>query len=462
MNKEISEMIKKVQIISKHSQVKELGNSLKFDLLRQLIRGSATCQQLARAFGISKQKMHYNLNKLMEEGLIAVVEEDPNNGKEVYYRATAKNYVLDFSLGEHLDGGQINGRGVISSILEGEYKLSLASIAAKLLRDSLCLRPRQKLLIVTGKYNLPLVEKILVEAGRMNIRCTTIYQDTQMLKAKYDEYSLTAFHADYDHFNRLLKTHDAYLNLNGEARHIPLKDPEKQQIRAMAYAKSHQVLQERKIRIAMMPGLMNDTLTEMSIESELQFWQALDVDYSKLRDETLNICSEYANASKLSLNSYEASLSFNKERVLAECGCFGESKCQSPVINYPGGEVLILPETASANGRIRGDYAYAFGEKIVQPSLEIKNGEISSFSAVGNQDLLAKAIASGGPDGRKVALICMGTNPNVSLSNIDMSFSQKSRGLVTVWWGDNRSIGGQVAGSCEWFVLIENPTLKSL
>ena len=454
-------MIKKLQIISKHSQVKELGNALEFDMLKELIRSAATCQQLATAFNVSKQKVHYNLTKMMEEGLIEVVEE-PGNGKEVYYRATAKNYVLDFSLGEHLGGGLINSRGVINNILEGEYNLNLSAIAAKLLKHSLKLRSRQKLLIVTGKYNLPLVEKILLEAGRMNIRCTTIYQDSQLLKAKYEEYSLTAFHADYNHFNRLLKAHDAYLNLNGEARHIQLSDPEKIQIRAMAYAASHGILKDRKIRVAMMPGLLNDTLSENSIESELQFWKALDVDYEKLSQETMSICSNFASAGEIKLSSYEASLTFQTERVLAESGSFGESPCQSPVINYPGGEVLILPKSASAHGRIRGDVAYAFGEKIIQPSLEIRNGEISSFSAAVNQDLLARAIAEGGSDGRKVALICMGTNPNVSLSNIDMSFSQKSRGLVTVWWGDNRSIGGQVTGGCEWFVQIEKPSLKSL
>ncbi len=115
----------------------------------------------------------------------------------------------------------INGRSVINRILESEYKIQLSDIAARILRDSLKLRRGQKLLIVTGKYNVPLVEKILIEAGRMSIRCTVLFQDAQMLKAKYDEYSLAAFNADYHHFNKLLKAHNVYLNLNGEARHIP-------------------------------------------------------------------------------------------------------------------------------------------------------------------------------------------------------------------------------------------------
>ena len=136
-------MIKNVQIIAKHSQVRELGNSLKYDMLRELIKGAATCQQLASGFGVSKQKIHYNLSKLLEENLIELQDCDPDNGKEVYYRATAKNYVLDFALGEHLGEGLINSRGVINRILESEYKIQLADIAARILRDSLKLRSGQ-------------------------------------------------------------------------------------------------------------------------------------------------------------------------------------------------------------------------------------------------------------------------------------------------------------------------------
>jgi hypothetical protein len=33
--------------------------------------------------------------------------------------------------------------------------------------------------------------------------------------------------------------------------------------------------------------------------------------------------------------------------------------------------------------------------------------------------------------------------------------------MVTVYWGDNRSVGGNVKGSCEWFLQLENPSLKS-
>ena len=121
----------------------------------------------------------------------------------------------------------------------------------------------------------------------------------------------------------------------------------------------------------------------------------------------------------------------------------------------------MVPKSSSTNGQIEAEIAYALGERILKPSITIENGEIVNFSAAENEQVLAKAIDSGGVDGKKIALICMGTNPNISLANIDMSFKQKSRGLVTVYWGDNRSVGGNVKGSCEWFLQLENPSLKS-
>lgn len=451
-------MIKNLQLITKHSQIKELGNELKYKMLIELIRGAATCQQLASIFDTSKQKIHYNLLKLMEENLIEVTDDEGNNGKEVYYRATAKNYVLDFSLGEHLGDSLINSREVITNILEGEYHLNLSHIAAKILKDSLKLKPRQKLMIVTGRYNLPLVEHIVKEAGRMNIRTTLLYQDVDMLRARNEEYSLAAFNADYQHFNRLLKAHDVYLNLNGESRHLKLEDKEKFKLRQYHFARSHQIIQEKGIRIAVMPGLLNDTLSEHVIESELQFWKALDIDYSELAANTIKVCEQWENREYLTLKSGdEAYLRFQFGKLWAECGSFGCGKYQSPVINYPGGEILLVPKAFSMNGTIKGDSAYAFGEMITNPVLQIENNEITSFSADEGERLIAKALAAGGIDGRKVALVCMGTNKNISLGNIDTSYKHKTNGLLTLYWGENRSLGGDVAGTCEWFVQIEKP-----
>ena len=193
--------------------------------------------------------MHYNLNKLFEENLIEIVPSNQVRAKEVYYRATAKNYILDFAIGQNINDHSLSKRDIIDNILTQEYHINLNSIAAKLLEDSLKMKPQESLLIVSGSYNQPLVEKILVEAGRRSINTTWIYQSTEILKAKYEEYSLSAFDADYKQFNRLLAKHNVYLNLNGEARYIELNDPQKQRLRSKHFAQSRKIIQQNKIKI---------------------------------------------------------------------------------------------------------------------------------------------------------------------------------------------------------------------
>ncbi|MDD3235991.1 MAG: aminopeptidase [Candidatus Cloacimonetes bacterium] len=453
-------MIRNLQLITSHSQMKELGSSLKFNILKELIKAPATCQQLSDLFDHSKQKVHYNLTQMVAEDLIEIADAVYNNNREVYYRATAKSYVLDFAIGLEANGRVLDSRAIIGGILEQEHSVSLSKIAAKLIDQSFGMIKGERLLIVSGKFNFPLVEKLLQEAGSRGINTSLIYQDKEHLRAKYEDYSLSAFKADYEEMNRLLKISDVYLNLNGESRSVQLLDPEKIILRNRQLEKSRKIIQEKHIRVAMMPGLLHDTLTEKAIESELQFWQALDIDYPRLCKHTIGICKEYSAKETLEIATGEAILHFEAQRFLAECGSFGSNEFQSPVINLPGGEILIIPKPDSMNGSICADRAFVFGEEILKPHIEIRNSKIISFTAQKGEQLIAKAIADGGEDGDTVALIGLGTNDSIRQGDIDNALKHKSSGFLTVFWGDNRSLGGSVAGTQEWFLQVENPIIN--
>ncbi len=452
--------MKSVAIIKDHSQIRELGSNLKYSILQELIKNPATCQQLSNIFSISKQKVHYNLTKLIEERLIEIAESHLINNKEVYYQAIAKNFVLDFSLGDTVSDSILNTRGIINSILSNEYKINLQDIAANILDNSLRMKPKESLLIVTGSYNLPLVEKILLEASRRTIRTSLLYQDLDYMKAKYEEFSLAVFNSDYENFNKLLSSHDVYLNLNGESRYVELNDPNKIALRNKHFEKSREITASKKVRVAIMPGLMHDSLSEGAILSELQFWKALDVDYEQQSRKTLALCTSLARKSEVTVNHHESDFEFKVQKVLCESGSFSDNPYQSPVINLPGGEVLILPLENSMNGVIKAEVAYAFGEKITKPEITVRNNEITKFAAASNEHLIQRAITDGGADARKVALICFGTNDNIKPENVDISYKHKSSGLVTVYWGENRTLGGNVKGQTEWFIQLEKPQIK--
>ena len=453
-------MIQNLQLIKNQAQLKEMGSPLKYNILKELIKAPATCQQLATLFACSKQKMHYNLTQMLSQGLLKLEDDAYNNNKEVYYRATARSYVLDLAIGLETNGKILDNRNIINSILEQEYHINLNNIAAKLIDEALKLTKGMHLLITTGKFNLPLVEKLLLEAGKRGIYTSLIYQDLEQLQARAEQYSLIAFQADYENFNQKLKEADVYLNLNGESRTIEVTDEEKLHIRNRMLEKGRKIIKEKNIRLAMMPSLLYDTLSEQAIESEAQFWRALDINYQLLSDKTIALCRKFVNKNYVEIETQGETFQFGINNIWAECGSFGSCEFQSPIINLPGGEILIIPKPDTMQGKIVGDRAYVLGEEILHPVVEIVNNEITVFSAASNQHQLAKAIETGGKDGRKVALICLGTNDNIRGGNIDNALKHKSSGFMSVYWGSNRDVGGNIAGNNEWFIQIENPQLN--
>jgi len=453
-------MIQNLQLIKNQAQLKEMGSPLKYNILKELIKAPATCQQLATLFACSKQKMHYNLTQMLSQGLLKLEDEVNNNNKEVYYRATARSYILDLAIGLDTNEKILDNRNIINSILEQEYLINLNNIAAKLIDAALKLTKGMHLLITTGKFNLPLVEKLLLEAGKRGIYTTLIYQDLEQLQARAEQYSLIAFQADYENFNQKLKEADVYLNLNSESRTVEVTDPQKIQIRNRMLEKGRKIIKEKNIRLAMMPSLLNDTLSEQAIESEVQFWRALDIDYQLLSAKTIALCRKFVNKNYVEIETKGETFQFAINNIWAECGSFGSCEFQSPIINLPGGEILIIPKPDTMQGKIVGDRAYVWGEEILHPVVEIVNNEITFFSAASNQQQLAKAIETEGKDGRKVALICLGTNDNIRGGNINNALKHKSSGFMSVYWGSNRDVGGSIAGNNEWFIQIENPRLN--
>lgn len=141
---------------------------------------------------------------------------------------------------------------------------------------------------------------------------------------------------------------------------------------------------------------------------------------------------------------------------MGEYGSFGDSPYQSGTINLPGGEVLLLPKRGSINGTIRGDIAYVKGIMIKKPEVEIRQNKIVRYKAEKNEALLTEAIQEGGEDGSEIALICLGTNYNIQSDCSDLQHLNKSKGLLTVYWGNNTMLGGDVQGKLEWQLQIRN------
>jgi len=338
--------------------------------------------------------------------------------------------------------------------LKSDNNIDLSKIAVNLLKNSLKMKSHEKLLIVSGEYNMPLVKKIIAEASRLQIGVTLLYRDIQILKAKHNEYSLAAFKCDYDRFNQLLAEHNVYMYLNGELRYIPLDDPDKIRIQHKALDKSREILRSKKIKIVMMEGLINHNLSEENLLSEINFWRSLDIDYNKLASETDELVKKYKDAKKILIETDDGShLTFEVQNILCDYGSFTDLTHQSSTINIPGGEILFIPKPKSISGTVKASTGFILGEILKNPYMKIENGDVTEYSSDTNQELVTKTVAQAGSNGRKVSFVSLGTNFNMKKKNIDPSYITKIKGVVTIGWGVHDGVDG---GSVNCQIPIEN------
>jgi len=456
-------MAKMISILHKESQIHSLSSELRLNILRELVKGSSTCQKLAEIFNVSKQKVHYNLMQLQNESLIEIDNDPSVNNKEIYYKAVAKNYILDLSLGLHANNMKLYSRELLNSILEDEYQLSLRDIAAKLLDQSLKVKPGERLLITTGNYNMPLVEKLIIEAAKRSIKTHILYLGIDFYKALYNDYSLTQASNWYDYAIRLYRESDVALILNGETRYIVSpEDKMKRELQQRHRLRINELFKKKNgLRIATMIGFLQDNLSEDNFQAELEFWRSLDIDYDKLQKDTYSLYTKFLSHKRCRITQGETDLTFSINNVSCEYGSFGDYPDQSSLINLPGGEVLIDPEENSIKGILKSPNGFALGKSIEDITLFIENNEIVSYKAGSNEDVIKKAIERGGPDGRKISLICIGTNSELDIrSPINRISKHKSQGMMSIYWGNNAMVNGKVRGHIDWQVEIENPELR--
>lgn len=88
--------MKQVQILTleHYEQLKSLSDPLRCRIVSLLISKSYTGQQLSHELEIPRAKIHYHLNELEKNGLIAVVKNEVKNGIiQKFYRSVARGFV---------------------------------------------------------------------------------------------------------------------------------------------------------------------------------------------------------------------------------------------------------------------------------------------------------------------------------------------------------------------------------
>jgi len=155
--------------ISTLKGIKTLSSDRRLKILRLLVDREYTAQELALKFNIKPNALWYDVQQLESAGLIELVKSEHVRGTiKKYFRAVAKNFFIDVSLGE----ADLSKSNIVHAVLNQEIddwrreqviKISFKDIAHKIITHNLGIKENEKVVISYQPMHRKLVEDLMVE-----------------------------------------------------------------------------------------------------------------------------------------------------------------------------------------------------------------------------------------------------------------------------------------------------------
>lgn len=202
-------------------------------------------------------------------------------------------------------------------------------------------------------------------------------------------------------------------------------------------------------RIASMPGIGRET-----------FARALLADYDQLRQVGTALAQKLTGGSSCRVTSQAGTdvlLSLEGRTAIVDDG-----NLQAPGAfgNLPAGEAYIAPSETDANGTIVFDGSLAEWGLLEEPlTIVLKRGKAIEIEGGVAARWLCETLDAGGPNGRVIAELGIGTNPGARVSG-DVLEDEKAAGTVHFAFGSNTSMGGDNQSSVHLDALVLQPRVE--
>ncbi len=123
--------------------------------------------------------------------------------------------------------------------------------------------------------------------------------------------------------------------------------------------------------------------------------------------------------------------------------------------NMPSGEVFSAPIEDSVNGKAYFSYPTIYmGKDVEGVTLEVKDGEVISWSAEKGQDVLDKVFSI--PGARKWGEVAVGTNYNIQRTSRNILFDEKIGGSIHMAVGQSyKQCGGLNESTVHWDMITD-------
>ena len=291
--------------------------------------------------------------------------------------------------------------------------------ATTAVRQCMNVKPEEKVLIITDeKMPKELSEALMNAVKEVGAQCVLKFMEP--LKRNGQEPS--------SEIAELMKTPDALFLVTS---------------RSLSHTKARREASKLGVRIASMPKVTKFSFSEGGLTADYRVVKELTEKMAEKIKDAKNIRITSDNGTNF-VTRVEGRKWFKDDGMIHEKGNFH---------NLPAGEIATGPVEGTSQGTIVIDKMAYYGEKI---KWTVKNGFAEKIEG---SELLEKVVNEVGHNGRNIAELGIGTNPNAKIIG-NILEDEKAFGTVHIALGNNMSFGGKVDVPLHVDGIILKPTVE--
>lgn len=219
--------------------------------------------------------------------------------------------------------------------------------------------------------------------------------------------------------------------------------------RSLSHTAARVAATRHDARIASMPGITRET-----------FERAVVVDYPRLEQDGRALAARLTSAHRCHLTApggTDLTLDLHGRQGWSDDG---DLRVPGAWENLPAGEAYIAPVEPGANGTIVFDGTLGGWGIVDEPvTVKVQNGRATEASGGKAAAWLLHTLDAGGANGRQIAELGIGLNPNARLCGHILE-DEKVAGTAHIAFGTNTTFGGRSLARVHIDGLIRHPTVE--
>jgi len=461
--------MRSLQILSNPEEIRFIGNEQAYAILNLIRKKEYSGSGIANVMGMKAPRAIYYLRKLEKLNLAEIVRtEQSRGGIEKYYRATAERFVLYTDVGIVDDDICLSmSNAYLNKMQFSSMEHNINAVLDTIVHDYLNIVEGDRVLIVFYQETIEFMKRLVICMRHVGAEYRIILNSDELSQDQWASMPIGRIESLYNQMSDEIAWSNVCINIGRGSTRPDLSEVPPERVERISdiisSAMSELRNNDRRVLLVHMPLFGKDFMTDSRVLERLRmYWNASSLKKSDfMRMKTIN--DLLMNNSSITIRTgkhYELDVRFNINNYALSAGPYTE--VNFPNTYYiPSGEVSFLPMENGINGDIICETASGISRGISWIRLKIENNIVVDAEAEEGVERLNSLLNSFGIIGRTVSQVCFGLNSEISSVELLPDIGSKMYGSMSISFGNNVALGGNITEPVTWSVVSVSPEVWS-